>query len=45
MRTPRLLPLGFSAVTDASPAALADFLRRQDPVWRDLVAISGARLE
>ena len=41
----KLLPLGFSAITDASPEAFTDFIRRQDPVWRDLVAVSGARLE
>jgi tripartite-type tricarboxylate transporter receptor subunit TctC len=48
-RTPayadKLLPLGFSAVTDESPEAFTDFIRRQDPVWRDLVAVSGAQLE
>ena len=48
-RTPayaeKLLPLGFSAVTDGSPEAFTDFIRRQDPVWRDLVAVSGAQLE
>jgi tripartite-type tricarboxylate transporter receptor subunit TctC len=48
-RTPayadKLLPLGFNAVTDESPEAFTDFIRRQDPVWRDLVAVSGAQLE
>jgi tripartite-type tricarboxylate transporter receptor subunit TctC len=41
----KLLPLGFSAISDDSPAGLTDFIRRQDPVWRDLVQVSGARLE
>ena len=41
----KLLPLGFSAVTDGSPKAFTEFIRLQDPVWRDLVAVSGAQLE
>jgi tripartite-type tricarboxylate transporter receptor subunit TctC len=41
----KLLPLGFSAISDESPAAFTDFIRRQDPVWRDLVQVSGARLD
>ena len=41
----KLLPLGFNAVTDESPEAFTGFVRRQDPVWRDLVAVSGAQLE
>lgn len=41
----RLLPLGFSAITDESPEAFVDFIQRQDSMWRELVAVSGARLE
>ncbi len=41
----KLLPLGFNAITDASPAALTDFIRRQDAVWKDLVEVSGIRLD
>jgi tripartite-type tricarboxylate transporter receptor subunit TctC len=41
----RLLPLGFTAVTDDSPAGFTDFIRAQDPIWRDLVEVSGAKLD
>jgi tripartite-type tricarboxylate transporter receptor subunit TctC len=41
----KLLPLGFTAVTDDSPAAFTDFIRAQDPIWRDLVEVSGAKLD
>jgi len=41
----RLHPLGFNAVTDASPAALTDFIRAQDAVWKGLVEVSGVRLD
>ena len=41
----KLLPLGFSAVGDDSPDALTGFIRSQDAVWRELVEVSGARLE
>jgi tripartite-type tricarboxylate transporter receptor subunit TctC len=41
----KLLPLGFSPVSDDSPAAFTEFLRSQDAVWRDLVQVSGARLD
>ena len=41
----KLLPLGFAAITDESPAGFTDFIRRQDAVWRDLVAVSGVKLD
>ena len=41
----RLRPLGFNSVTDASPAALTEFIRAQDAVWKDLVEVSGVRLD
>lgn len=41
----RLRPLGFMAISDESPAAFAAFVEAQQPVWRDLVEASGARLE
>lgn len=41
----RLTPLGFTPVWDESPEQLAAFIRSQDAVWRDLVELSGARLD
>jgi tripartite-type tricarboxylate transporter receptor subunit TctC len=41
----KLLPVGFSAITDDSPESFTDFVRHQDTVWRDLVAVSGVRLD
>ena len=41
----RLMPLGFQAVVDASPAAFLDFWRREEVSWRQLVEISGATAE
>jgi hypothetical protein len=41
----KLLPLGFTAITDDSPAALTDLIRRQDPVWKGLVELSGVKLD
>lgn len=41
----RLLPLGFTAVWDESPAAFLSFMREQEAVWQDLVEVSGARLD
>lgn len=41
----RLQPLGFMPVTDASPAAFTAYIEQQEPVWRELVRVSGARLE
>lgn len=41
----RLMPLGFTPVTDDSPQAFLAFLRHQAPVWEDLVRVSGARLD
>jgi tripartite-type tricarboxylate transporter receptor subunit TctC len=41
----RLTPLGFSAVWDECPEALHAFIRSQDGVWRELVELSGARLD
>ena len=41
----KLLPLGFNAITDESPAALTALIRTQDAVWRDLVEVSGVKLD
>lgn len=41
----RLTPLGFTPVWDESPGRLTAFVREQDAVWRDLVEVSGARLD
>jgi tripartite-type tricarboxylate transporter receptor subunit TctC len=41
----KLLPLGFDVVTDASPAAFTSFMRDQEALWRDLVAVSGVKLD
>jgi tripartite-type tricarboxylate transporter receptor subunit TctC len=41
----RLTPLGFTPVWDESPDHLANFIRSQDAVWKDLVEVSGARLD
>ena len=41
----KLLPLGFTAIIDESPESFTDFIRAQDPVWRDLVEVSGAKLD
>ncbi|MBX9701607.1 MAG: tripartite tricarboxylate transporter substrate binding protein [Acetobacteraceae bacterium] len=41
----RLSPLGFTAIWDESPEAFLAYMRAQEPVWRDLVEVSGARLE
>jgi tripartite-type tricarboxylate transporter receptor subunit TctC len=41
----KLLPLGFAAIMDESPASFTDFIRAQDIVWKELVELSGVRLE
>lgn len=41
----KLMPLGFTPVWDESPDGLATFIRSQDAVWRELVELSGARLD
>ncbi|MFC7474561.1 tripartite tricarboxylate transporter substrate binding protein [Dankookia sp. GCM10030260] len=41
----KLLPLGFTAITDDSPAALTDLIRREDAVWKGLVELSGVKLD
>lgn len=41
----RLVPLGFETVTSEAPAALAELIRQETPVWRRLVEISGAKLD
>ncbi len=41
----KLLPLGFTAITDESPEAFTSFIREQDAMWRELVEISGAKLD
>jgi tripartite-type tricarboxylate transporter receptor subunit TctC len=41
----KLDPIGFTAVIDADPADLAARIRDENPKWRELVTISGAKLE
>jgi tripartite-type tricarboxylate transporter receptor subunit TctC len=41
----RLTPLGFTPVWDETPEAMVAFIRSQDAIWRDLVEVSGARLD
>jgi tripartite-type tricarboxylate transporter receptor subunit TctC len=41
----KLVPLGFKPMVDASPAAFGAFLRAEEPRWKGLVEISGARAE
>jgi len=41
----KLLPLGFQSITDPSPAAFTELLRAQEPMWQDLVAVSGVKLD
>ena len=41
----RLKPLGYGTVVSDTPAALTALIERETPHWRQLVEISGARLE
>jgi tripartite-type tricarboxylate transporter receptor subunit TctC len=41
----RLEAQGLSVVTDPSPEALRERIAREDPVWRELVRVSGARID
>lgn len=41
----RMEPLGFTPITDESPAAFGAYLAAQERVWEGLVAASGATLE
>jgi tripartite-type tricarboxylate transporter receptor subunit TctC len=41
----RLQPLGFKSITDASPATFTAFVQQQDALWRDLVEVSGVKLD
>ena len=41
----KLIPLGFSAISDDTPEGFTEFVRSQDRVWRDLVEISDAKLD
>ncbi|KAA2212859.1 Bug family tripartite tricarboxylate transporter substrate binding protein [Teichococcus oryzae] len=41
----KMEPLGFAPVSDASPAAFAEYLRAQEQVWKGLVEASGATLD
>jgi tripartite-type tricarboxylate transporter receptor subunit TctC len=41
----KLMPLGFTAIWDESPAAFLTALQEQAPVWRELVEQSGAKLD
>ncbi|WP_237212794.1 Bug family tripartite tricarboxylate transporter substrate binding protein [Falsiroseomonas oryziterrae] len=40
----RFRQMGFLPTTSESPAALSELIRRDTPIWRRLVEISGARL-
>ncbi|MBR0671293.1 Bug family tripartite tricarboxylate transporter substrate binding protein [Neoroseomonas soli] len=41
----RLRPLGYGSVVSESPAALVQRVRQETPRWREIVEISGARLD
>jgi tripartite-type tricarboxylate transporter receptor subunit TctC len=41
----KLIPLGFTAISDDTPEGFTEFVRSQDRVWRELVEISGAKLD
>ncbi len=41
----RLRPLGYSTVTSASPEALAALIAEEQPRWKRLVEISGAKVD
>ena len=41
----KLIPLGFTAISDDTPEGFTDYVRSQDRVWRELVEISGAKLD
>ncbi|MFC7538174.1 tripartite tricarboxylate transporter substrate-binding protein [Siccirubricoccus deserti] len=41
----RMEPIGFTPVTDDSPAAYHAYMREQEQVWQRLVEISGASLD
>ncbi len=41
----RLKPLGYATVASETPAALSALIEADTPRWRELVAISGARLD
>ena len=45
MAQEELIPLGFSAISDDTPEGFTDYVRSQDRVWRELVEISGAKLD
>ena len=41
----RLRPLGYTVVTSATPAALAQRIQAETPRWQRLVELSGAKLD
>lgn len=41
----KLIPFGFTAISDDTLEGFTEFVRSQDRVWRDLVEISGAKLD
>lgn len=41
----KLDPIGFTAVTDPTPDALAKRIAEENPMWAELVRVSGAKLE
>lgn len=41
----RLQPLGYAAAASATPAALTALIAQERPFWRNMVEISGARLD
>ncbi|MFO1085767.1 MAG: tripartite tricarboxylate transporter substrate binding protein [Reyranellaceae bacterium] len=41
----KLRPLGFTPITDPSPAEFTAYIQTQIPLWQELVRVSGARIE
>ena len=41
----KMEPAGYSVVTDPSPAALKEHIARENPIWKQIVQISGAKLD
>lgn len=41
----KLIPLGFTAISDDTSEGFTDYVRSQDRVWRELVELSGAKLD
>ena len=41
----KLRPLGFTPISDPSPAEFTAYIEAQIPLWQELVRVSGARIE